>query len=138
PPLRPARQWPPARPTAPVQRRRTAPPPAAASETAPETAAPRRSGCGAPIPTLPWQPASDVPASRRGLQKPYPSHLSLTLRVAACAPPLQCIDQQQQSERGHQHHRADGRCTAIVILLRLGDDQQRRNFRGVGNVAGDE
>ena len=58
--------------------------------------------------------------------------------VVAGAPPLQQVDRQQHHERRGQHHRGDRRGAGVVVLLELGDDQQRRDFGPHRHVAGDE
>ena len=48
------------------------------------------------------------------------------------------IDDEQHGEGDDQHDRRDGRRAGIVEFLELDDDQQRRDLRHVGDVAGDE
>src|SRR5574343_182866 len=51
---------------------------------------------------------------------------------------LQDVDQQQQDERHHQHDHADGGGARVVVLIQLGDDQQRQHLGLQRDVAGDE
>ncbi|CAI8721855.1 protein of unknown function [Methylococcus capsulatus] len=53
-------------------------------------------------------------------------------------PPLQQVDGQQQGERDQQHGHRQGGGAGVVVLLQLGDDEQRGDFRDQRNVAGDE
>src|SRR5690606_12177992 len=41
---------------------------------------------------------------------------------------LQDVDQQQQDERHHQHQHADAGGAGVVVLVQLGDDQQRQDL----------
>ena len=61
-----------------------------------------------------------------------------TFAASALGPGLQPIDDQQQHERDDQHHRCHRRCAGIVVLLQLGDDDQRRDLGDHRHVAGDE
>ena len=54
------------------------------------------------------------------------------------APGLQQVDDEQHDEGDRQHDRGDHRGAGIVELLELDDDEQRRDLRDAGNVAGDE
>src|SRR5579862_1121885 len=57
------------------------------------------------------------------------SLLSMTADMSApltlAGPGLQQVDQQQQQEGRHQHHDGDRGRADVVVLLELGDDQQR-------------
>src|SRR5262245_47690953 len=62
----------------------------------------------------------------------------LDMAKLPAAPGLQPIDREQHHERHSQHDRGDDRRTAIVELLELDDDEERRDFRYAGNIACDE
>eukprot|EP01022_Parablepharisma_sp_SALTPOND_P004178 TRINITY_DN1187_c2_g1_i1.p1 TRINITY_DN1187_c2_g1~~TRINITY_DN1187_c2_g1_i1.p1 ORF type:complete len:554 (-),score=206.99 TRINITY_DN1187_c2_g1_i1:2173-3834(-) len=65
--------------------------------------------------------------------------MSVPLCPAALAGPgLQQVDGQQQHEGHDQHHHGNGRGAGIVVLLQLGDDEQRRDLGDHRHVAGDE
>src|SRR2546423_8569486 len=48
--------------------------------------------------------------------------------LAAARPRLQPVDRQQQRERDDQHHDGDRGRARIVVLLELGDDDERRDL----------
>src|ERR1035438_3230357 len=56
----------------------------------------------------------------------------------AAGPPLQRVDSQKQEERSNQHDRRNRRGSGVIVLLQLGDNQQRSDLRFHGKVAGDE
>ncbi|MCZ6910443.1 MAG: hypothetical protein O7C56_05655, partial [Rickettsia endosymbiont of Ixodes persulcatus] len=62
----------------------------------------------------------------------------LYCRNVAVAPPLQVVDQQQQQERGDEHHQCNCGCSCIIMLLQLRHDQKRRDFGLERHIAGDE
>src|SRR5262249_8321967 len=72
----------------------------------------------------PGRAGSDAPSFSRGLVAP--------------APPLEPVDREQQDERRDQHHHGDACRARVVVLLELGDDQERRDLRPHRHVAGDE
>src|SRR5512132_1828190 len=58
--------------------------------------------------------------------------------AALLVPTLQPVDDEQHAESGDQYDRSDRRSSGVVVLLELYDDQQRRDLRYHGQVAGDE
>src|ERR1700681_1037619 len=53
-------------------------------------------------------------------------------------PGLQEVDEEKESEGDHQHGRRHGSRAGVVELLQADDDEERRDLRDVGDVAGDE
>ena len=53
-------------------------------------------------------------------------------------PALYQIDQQKNHEGCGQHDGGNGGCTGIIIFFQLDDNQQRRNFRDIGQVSGNK
>ncbi len=58
--------------------------------------------------------------------------------MAAGEPPLQGIDHEQQHKGNAQHDQRNGRGALLIILIKLGKNDQRGNFRHHRNIAGDE
>ncbi len=58
--------------------------------------------------------------------------------AAAARRPLEQVDGQQQRERSHQHDQSHSGGAGVVILLQLGDDQQRHDLGLHRHIAGDE
>jgi hypothetical protein len=54
------------------------------------------------------------------------------------APGLDKIDKKEREEGDRQHDGRDAGGAGIIILFEFHDDQQRRDFRDISNVAGDE
>jgi len=44
-------------------------------------------------------------------------------------PALKQVDAQQQGERDHEHQCGERRRSGVVVLLELGDDEERDDFR---------
>src|SRR3954447_25608238 len=51
------------------------------------------------------------------------------------APTLRRVDDKQHHERDGQHDRGYRGGAVVVVFLELNDDEQRRDFRDVGNIA---
>src|SRR6185503_13128379 len=60
------------------------------------------------------------------------------LCCAAVGPALQAVDDEQEGERHHQHDGGDRGGADVVVLLQLGDNDQRGDLRHHGEVTGDE
>ena len=48
------------------------------------------------------------------------------------------VDREQQGQGNHQHRNGDSRRADVVVLLELGIDQKRCDFRHHGHVAGNK
>ena len=53
-------------------------------------------------------------------------------------PALQRIDHQQQHKRNHQHHQRHRSGTGVVVLLKLADDDERRDLGDHRHIASDK
>src|SRR5690606_19882715 len=56
----------------------------------------------------------------------------------AAAAPLNVVDEQKQDEGNDERDRSDGGGLHVLVLLQLGDDQERGDFRFHGHVSRDE
>src|SRR4051794_27767328 len=54
------------------------------------------------------------------------------------APGLELVDEEEEDEGDREHHGCDHRGSAIIELLEPDDDEEWRNLRHHGDVAGDE
>src|SRR4030095_8672712 len=59
------------------------------------------------------------------------------LGAQACAPGLEAVDREQQGEGRDECHRGDGGGSRVVVLLELGDDEERSDLRLHRHVSGD-
>src|SRR5690606_2176141 len=64
--------------------------------------------------------------------------LAVVIAISPAAPGRDEVDEKEHGEGDRQHHRGDDGGAGIVELLEADDDQQRRDFRDEGDVAGDE
>src|SRR6478735_4276470 len=78
------------------------------------------------------------PRSGAAGQTALPGAASGTSCAAPPLPDLKSIEEQQYAERDYEHHRGNGRCPYIIIFLEVRDDQERRDLRNIGQVAGNE
>src|ERR1022692_3547933 len=80
--------------------------------------------------------------SRRARDAPATAWAAAAIRgplsQAAAEPPLQEVDREQPYERSHQHDDGDGGSARVVVLLQLGDDEQRGDLRVHRHVSRDE
>ncbi len=53
-------------------------------------------------------------------------------------PAFEQVDGDQQHEGDDEQHRREGHGPGVIVFLQPNDDEQRRDFRFVGLVAGDE
>ena len=77
-------------------------------------------------------------AGRTGSSASSTARAASSTCSAAPRRPLEQVDRQQQREREQQHHQRHRRGAGVVVLLELGDDQERRDLGLHRHVAGDE